>query len=131
MGSETMVAPSLGFPASAPRCFASRPRTRGGGRTRVWGATLGEQAKAIRLRSQNPEWEGAGAALGGPRTPLLAGGGALRGAFRGSRLPFLCLPLAQSPEKQQQVLHFSNQFQPLHLHQSAQPKLRARGGARS
>lgn len=72
----------------------------------------------------------AGAALGGPRTPLLAGGGALRGAFRGSRLPSLCLPLAQSPEKQQQVLHFSNQFQPLHLHQSAQPELRVRGGAR-
>ena len=27
------------------------------------------------MRFRSPEWEGAGAALGGPRTPLLAGGG--------------------------------------------------------
>lgn len=75
---------------------------------------------------------GAGAVLGGVRAPLCwLEGGALRGAFRGSRLPSRCLPLAQRREKQQQVLHFSNQFQPLHLHQSAQPELRARGGARS
>lgn len=71
---------------------------------------------------------GRGQSWGGPRTPLLAGGGALRGAFRGSRLPSRCLPLAQRREKQQQVLHFSNQFQPLHLHQSAQPELRAGAG---
>lgn len=74
---------------------------------------------------------GRGQLWGGPRNPLLAGGGALRGAFRGSQLPSLCLLLAQRREKQQQVLHFSNQFQPLHLHQSAQPELRVRGGARS
>lgn len=60
-----------------------------GGRTRV-GGRAGPASRGVPAAlSEQGTGRGAGAALGGPRTPLQAGGGALRGAFGGSRLPSL------------------------------------------
>lgn len=86
-------APRLGFPASAPRCFASRPRTRGGGRMRVggprWASRLRRSGCAFGARNGRGRGQ-----LWGVRAPLswLAGGPCL-GRSEGLGSP-LCVCLS-------------------------------------
>lgn len=100
-GSDTRgwVSPRLGFPASAPRCSASPPSDPGRGASAGWRTTLGEPGRRSRgaLGAQNA---GAGAALGGPRTPLLAnaGVGGCVGRSEGLSSP-LCVCLSPCAER--------------------------------
>lgn len=117
-GCGKRAGPRLGLVRQSPREFAGVCGRARAGRRGAGGSEAAVPASALRgsLRTQEgaarPSWaRGAGGALRGPGS---------RSASASSR----------RPEKQQQVLRFSNPFQPLPLHQSALPE-RARGGARS